>query len=63
MSPRRRAQATKRQLAERRSRLPLVFGPSRRTGGYLYLPGRMQEHERTAFAAFLAQHGYYADHP
>lgn len=57
-----RAAATERQLTERPSRLPLVFGPSRLTGGHLYLPSRMREHERVAFAAWLADQGYYANH-
>lgn len=58
-----RSQATEHQLGERRSRIPLVFAPSRVTGSYLYLPGKMKEDEQIAFAAFLANHGYYAEHP
>ena len=58
-----RAQATERQLRERRSRFPIVFAPSRVSGNYLYLPGRMTEEEQAAFAAFLADNGYYAEHP
>ena len=58
-----RSQATERQLGERRSRYPIVFAPSRVSGYYLYLPGRMKEDEQSAFAAFLANSGYYAHHP
>jgi hypothetical protein len=58
-----RAQATERQLRERRSRFPIMFGSSRVAGGYLYLPGKMKEDEQAAFAAFLANNGYYAEHP
>lgn len=58
-----RARATQRQLGERRSRFPIMFGPARVAGGYLYLPGKMKEDEQAAFAAFLANHGYYAGHP
>lgn len=58
-----RFRATERQLGERHSRIPLVFAPSRVTGNYLYLPGKMREDEQAGFAAFLADHGYYAEHP
>ena len=57
-----RTEATKRQLGERRNPFPLVFAPSRVSGQYLYLPGRMKEDEQAAFAAFLASRGYYAEH-
>lgn len=57
-----RSKATER-LLRGRTHFPIVFAPSRITGDYLYLPGRMKEEERSAFATFLANNGYYAEHP